>query len=69
MEYVDFNDSSVPLGKRKVAYVKWAMSKGTEKIKAQRQANKKFGYENKCVSCGTVFNGYVLHRCPNCGES
>lgn len=68
MKYIDFNDSSLPLGKRKVAYVKWAVSKGTELIKAKTQANRKFGYEIKCVCCGTVFNDKYLNRCPECGE-
>ena len=47
MEYVNFNDERIPIGKRKVAYVKWAMSKGTSKIQAQKQANTKFGFEKK----------------------
>ena len=47
MEYVDFNDEKIPIGKRKQAYVKWAMSKGTSKIAAKTQANKKFGFEPK----------------------
>ncbi len=44
---MDFNDKSIPIGKRKQAYVKWAVSKGTDIIKAKRQANKKFGFEKK----------------------
>lgn len=45
--YIDFNDERIPIGKRKVAYVKWAISKGTDKITAMKQANKKFGFERK----------------------
>lgn len=47
MTYIDFNDPKVPLGKRKVAYVKWAMSKGTSEKQARIQANKKFGFVRK----------------------
>ena len=46
-KFIDFNDSKIPIGKRKVAYVKWAISKGTDKIEAMRQANNKFGFEQK----------------------
>ena len=47
MEYINFNDEKIPLGKRKQAYVKYAMSKGTPEIEAKRQANKKFGFEQQ----------------------
>jgi hypothetical protein len=47
MTYINFNDDKLPIGKRKQAYVKWAVSKGTDLIDAQRQANKKFGFEQK----------------------
>jgi hypothetical protein len=47
MKYVNFNDESLPIGKRKQAYVKWAVSKGTELKDAQKQANRKFGFEKK----------------------
>jgi hypothetical protein len=47
MKYVNFNDKSLPIGKRKQAYVKWAVSQGTELKDAQRQANRKFGFEQK----------------------
>jgi len=68
MTFIDFNDTSIPVGKRKVAYVKWAMSKGTKKIQAQRQANRKFGYSNICGYCGMAFNSYKdgHSRCPYC---
>jgi len=47
MEYINFNDTSIPIGKRKQAYIKWAVSKGTDIISAKKQANKKFGFEKK----------------------
>lgn len=46
-KYVNFNDESLPIGKRKQAYVKWAVSQGTKLDAAKRQANKKFGFEKK----------------------
>lgn len=30
MKYINFNDETIPIGKRKQAYVKWAVSKGTD---------------------------------------
>lgn len=45
MEYINFNDPKVPIGKRKQAYVKYAVSRGTSLEEAKRQANKKFGFE------------------------
>lgn len=47
MAFIDFNDETIPIGKRKVAYVKYAMRNGTSEIAARRQANKKFGFEVK----------------------
>lgn len=47
MKYVDFNDTKIPIGKRKQAYLKWAMLKGTSEMEAKKQANKKFGFEQK----------------------
>jgi hypothetical protein len=47
MKYIDFNDESLPIGKRKQAYIKWVVSKGTDIVSAKRQANKKFGFEKK----------------------
>lgn len=47
MAFVDFNDETIPVGKRKVAYVKYAMRNGTSEMIARRQANKKFGFEIK----------------------
>ena len=44
MKFVDFYDETIPVGKRKVAYVKYAMMHGTPKKKAMQQANKKFGF-------------------------
>jgi hypothetical protein len=47
MKYINFNNKSLPIGKRKQAYIKWAISKGTDLINAKKQANKKFGFEKK----------------------
>ena len=47
MGYIDFNDNNIPIGKRKQAYVKYALSKGTSRANACRQANSKFGFELK----------------------
>lgn len=72
MRYVDFNDESLPLGKRKVAYVKWAVSKGTALIVAQRQANKKFGYSEtssihkECSHCRERRKLWDNHTCEHC---
>ena len=42
--FVSFNDTSVPLGKRKVLYVKWLMSKhGKSLQEAKLAAYRKFG--------------------------
>lgn len=46
-KYIDFNDNKISIGKRKQAYVKWAISKGTDEIIAKRQANIKFKFEQK----------------------
>ena len=42
---VDWNDKSIPRGKRKVAYVKWLMSypRKVHPVKAKAMANAKFG--------------------------
>jgi hypothetical protein len=47
MSYIDFNNELVPIGKRKQAYVKWAIKNGTDMLAAKRQANNKFGFEKK----------------------
>ncbi len=47
MKYINFDDERIPIGKRKVAYIKWATSKGTPLEKAKQWANKKFGFERK----------------------
>lgn len=69
--FVDFNDKNITLGKRKVAYVKYVTSKyGTSLIEAQRQANKKFGYDEKslanrrCLICGLELENNGM--CSNC---
>jgi len=47
MKYINFNDETLPIGKRKQAYIKWAVGKGTDINLAKKQANKKFGFEKK----------------------
>jgi hypothetical protein len=43
-EHIDWNDESVPLGKRKVAFVKWLMQvRKVPMIQAKAMANRKFG--------------------------
>lgn len=45
-KYVDFNDTSIPIGKRKVAYVKWLMQKkGYSRSGAKLACYKKFYHE------------------------
>ena len=45
-EYVDFNDTTIPLGKRKVAYVKWLMQKkGYSLSNAKLACYKKYYHE------------------------
>ena len=46
-KYINFNDERIPVGKRKVAYVKYAVAHGTPLEVAKKQANRKFGYERK----------------------
>lgn len=42
--HVDWNDQSVPLGKRKVAFVKWLMQeRQVPMVQAKAMANAKFG--------------------------
>lgn len=44
-KYINFNDEKIPVGKRKVAYIKYLMSRYDYKlVTAQRLANKRFGY-------------------------
>ena len=46
--YVDWNDETVPIGKRKVAFVKWLMQKRkVPMITAKSMANSKFGFGPK----------------------
>ena len=47
MKFMNFNDTSIPIGKRKQAYVAWAIKNGTPAIEAKRQANEKFGFSRK----------------------
>ena len=59
MQYVDFNDQRIPIGKRKVAFIKWAVHNGTPLERAQRIANRKFGFERK---------GKYIVRVGNAGD-
>jgi hypothetical protein len=34
--FIDFDDSSIPIGKRKVAFVKWLMSKQDKSLREAR---------------------------------
>lgn len=44
MAYIDFNDSSIPLGKRKQAFVKWLMQRqGLSLREARIACSRKFG--------------------------
>jgi len=44
MAFVDFNDPSIPLGKRKTAFVKWLMQRYRYSLSEARiQAHRKFG--------------------------
>jgi predicted RNA-binding Zn-ribbon protein involved in translation (DUF1610 family) len=70
MDFINWNDEKISLGKRKVAFVKWAMKQGTPKINAQRIANKKFGWEFRCPSCGKksiLKDSNTRFICPHCG--
>ena len=62
MAYIDFNDESQPIGKRKQAYVRWAISKGTKLIDAQKQANEKFGFEKREGLLMLVTNYGRMHQ-------
>ena len=69
MEYINWNDTSIPLGKRKVAYVKWAMSRGTPERTAKIQANKKFGFSESVTMdkdinerCGGILSKDINDR-------
>lgn len=62
MKYIDFNDESISIGKRKQAYVKWAVSKGTNIFSAKRQANKKFGFEKKAGLLAIVKDWGRMHQ-------
>ena len=68
MKYIDFNDESIPIGKRKQAYVKWVVSKGTDIFSAKRQANKKFGFEEKAGLLAIVKDWGRMHQTSFTGE-
>ena len=58
MNYVDFNDEKIPLGKRKKAYIAYLIKQGHELINAQRLANKRFGFEVKYPKLVFVYADY-----------
>ena len=63
MAFIDFNDNSISLGKRKVAYVSFLMKKGKTLIAAQKAANKKFGFEVKPKTLVLlIYNPYMVTR-------
>jgi hypothetical protein len=64
MKYIDFNDEKLPIGKRKQAYIKWAVSKGTDIEQAKKQANRKFGFEKKpgIIALVTDYSGRMQQR-------
>ncbi len=47
MDYVDITDESIPLGKRKQAFVKWLMHKGRSLDDSKLICYKKFYHEIK----------------------
>ena len=62
MGFIDFNDERIPIGKRKVAYVKYAMAHGTSEKSARAQANRKFGFERKGKYLVLLGNADVMDR-------
>ena len=62
MAYIDFNDKTIPIGKRKQSFVKWAVSKGTELAKAKKIANNKFGFEVKPGIFALVVDSGRMHQ-------
>ena len=43
-KFIDWNDKSYPIGKRKQAFVKYLMTKDVSNHTARIMANKKFGF-------------------------
>lgn len=59
-KYINFNDESIPLGKRKQAYIRWAVyKKGKSMDEAKILANRKFGFEKKK---GLLLLCYFYHK-------
>lgn len=46
-EFVDFDDQSVPIGKRKVAFVKWMLRRGETMRDAKIACYRKFRREER----------------------
>ena len=68
MNYINFNDEKIPIGKRKQAYVKWAISKGTTPLEAKRQANNKFGFDQKEGLLSFVIDHGRMHQSSFSGD-
>ena len=66
--FINSNDDSIPIEKRKKAYIEWAVKKGTAYTRAKRQAEKKF--EDDCPVCGRKESDCDDERwfCNYCGE-
>jgi hypothetical protein len=62
MAYIDFNDETAPIGKRKQAYIRWAVSNGTDINAAKIQANKKFGFQKKAGLFAIVTDYGRIHQ-------
>lgn len=45
--FIDPNDRSIPLGKRKVAFVKWLMRQGNDLPTAKLICSRKFWHEDR----------------------
>jgi hypothetical protein len=61
-KFINWNDTSIPIGVRKVSYVKWAVSKGTSLIKAKTQANKKFGFADSDPAIRIIADSIGVHK-------
>ena len=71
-KFVDFNDPGIPLGKRKVAYVRYAMMHGTPLETAKLQAARKFKVRETTLVAPPMHYYIVLWegalRLRNCSE-
>lgn len=76
-EYIDFYDVSIPIGKRKLQYIKYAMHNGTHPSAAFRQAkamfgDKEYGYKEPTKPAEPTEQHYctasLTDICSICGE-